>query len=349
MKPERLVLAVLLLAVVPPARAASRAPTYHVAARISPGGDGGWDYLTFDAAGRRLYVTRGSHVQVLDAEKGVVVGDITNTGGVHGVAIAPDLGRGFTSNGRDTTVTVFDLKTLATVATIRIPGIGPDAIAFEPTTRRVFTFNGRSGDATAIDAAVDSVVGTVPLGGKPEFAVADGRGRMFVNIEDKSELVEFDPRTLAVLARWPLAPGEEPSGLAIDRKTHRLFSGCGNKHLIAMDADSGRVVADLPIGDGVDAVGFDPATQLVFSSNGEGTLSIAREVNATRVDTVVTVPTQRGARTLALDEKTHRIYLATAQFGEPPAPTADRPHPRPPMVPGSFVILVLDPGPATAH
>jgi YVTN family beta-propeller protein len=351
MKPARVVLAATLLLAVtgPAARAAAHAPAYHIVSRISPGGDGGWDYLTFDPAGRRLFVTRGSHVQVLDAEKGVVVGDIANTGGVHGVALAPDLGRGFTSNGRDTTVTVFDLKTLATVATIRIPGIGPDAIAFEPTTRRVFTFNGHSGDVTAIDAVTDSVVGTVPLGGTPEFAVADGRGHVFVNIEDKSELVEFDPRTLAVIARWPIAPGEGPTGLAMDRQTRRLFVGCGNRHLIAMDADSGRVVADLPIGDGVDAVGFDPATHLVLSSNGEGTLSLAREVSAARLDTLATVLTQRGARTLALDEKTHRIYLATAQFGDPPPPTADRPHPRRPMVPGSFVILVLDPGPASTH
>jgi len=327
-----------------PGHAVADTAGYRVVARIAPGGEGGWDYLTLDAAGHRLFVTRATRVQVVDLERGALIGEIPNTGGVHGVALAPDLGRGFTSNGRDTTVTIFDLRSLATLSTVRIPGLVPDAIAYDSVSHRVFTFNGRSDDATALEAATGAVVGTVALGGKPEFAVADGRGRMFVNLEDQNALVGFDTRTLEVRSRWPLAPGTEPTGLAIDRDRRRLFAGCNNQRLIALDADSGRVVADLPIGAVVDGVAFDHATRLIFSSNGDGTLTIVREDSADRFTTLGSVPTQRGARTLALDERTHRVYLATAQFGETPPATPEQPHPRPPLVPGSFVILVLGPG-----
>ncbi|MEJ7811428.1 MAG: YncE family protein [Gemmatimonadaceae bacterium] len=344
--------AALLLAPLPAARAQQRTPAakkaqkqsaqYHVAKQIAAGGEGGWDYLAVDTAAHRVYVSHATHVVVLDADRDSVVGDIPNTPGVHGIALAPALGRGWTSNGRDSSVTVFDLKTLATKSTIKVTGRNPDAILYEPVTRRVFTFNGGSASATAIDAATDSVLGTIPLGGKPEFARADGEGSVFVNIEDTGELVKFDARTLAVRARWPLAPCEEPTGLAFDRAHARLFAVCSNKLMAVVDTRTGRLVKTLPIGEGSDGAAFDPATQLAFSSNGEGTLTVVHEDAPDRFTVVGTVPTQRGARTIVLDERTHRLYTATARYGEAPAPTADRPRPRPPMIPGSFTILVLE-------
>jgi DNA-binding beta-propeller fold protein YncE len=315
--------------------------TYHVVGRIPLAGEGGWDYLTVDAAARRLYVSRSTHVAVIDLDRDSVVGDIANTAGVHGIALAPDLGRGFTSNGRDSTVTIFDLTSLATLSTVTVTGRNPDAIAYDPASRRVFTFNGGGANATALDARAGTVLGTIALGGKPEFAVSDGRGRMYVNIEDKSEVVSFDTRTLAVQAHWPLAPCEDPTGLAIDRVHRRLFSVCGNRLMAILDADAGRVLATLPIGGGVDGAAFDSTAQLAFSSNGEGTLTVVREDSPTSFRVVETDSTQRGARTIALDAITHRLYLTTAQFGPAPVPTAERPRPRPSMVPGSVVVLVL--------
>jgi DNA-binding beta-propeller fold protein YncE len=283
-------------------------------------------------------------VQVIALDGDTLVGDIGDTPGVHGVALVPELGRGFTSNGRDSSVTVFDLKTLAALGTVKVGGRNPDAIIYDATTRRVFTFNGGSASATAIDAASGQVVGSVALGGKPEFAVSDGAGKVYVNIEDKGELVTLDPRALRVIARWPLAPCEGPTGLAIDRAKHRLFSVCGNRQMAVSDPGAKRVVATLPIGAGVDGVAFDQATHLAFSSNGEGTLTVVRQDAPDRYRVAETVPTQRGARTVALDPTTHRIFTATAQFGPPPAPTPDRPRPRPSMLPGSFFVLVLGPG-----
>lgn len=335
----------LAAAAVAPATAApetaAKAP-YVAAGKIAVGGDGGWDYLVADGASHRLFVTRGTHVQVIDLETGKLAGDIPGTEGVHGVALAPEFGVGFTSDGRANAVTVFDHATLAVTRRIAVEGRNPDAIVYDPTTKRVFTMNGRSGDATAIDAKTNAVVGTVALGGKPEFAVADG-GKIFVNIEDKNAMVRFDAATLKVEATWPLAGCEEPSGLAIDRVGQRLFAVCGNKTMAVVDAKDGRVLATPPIGAGVDAAAFDPRTKLAFASNGAGTLTIVREERPGQFAVVADVPTQRGARTMALDETTHRVYLPTAEFGAPPAPTAERPHPRPPMVPGTFAILVLQP------
>ena len=334
--------AVCGLLATPSLTAGADASGYKVTKQFKLGGEGGWDDLTVDPDAHRLYVGRSTRLQVIDVDSGKVVGEIPNTPGIHAVALAPEFGRGFTSNGRDSSVTVFDLKTLATVTRIPIDAQNPDAILYEPVSKRIFTFNGRSRNATAIDAASDSVVGTVPLGGKPEAAVADGHGHVFVNLEDSSAVVGFDARSLKTESRWPIAPGEEPSGLAIDREHHRLFSGCGNQKMMVIDDESGKVVADLPIGKGVDGTAFDPGTGLAFSSNGEGTLTVVREASPSKFEVVGNVTTQRGARTLALDPKSHRIYLATASFGEPPAPTPDRPHPRPPMLPDSFVILVLE-------
>lgn len=319
------------------------APNYHVASKVKLGREGGWDYLIVDTVGHRVFISRGSHTLVVDARTDSVVGDIMDTPGVHGIAFAYDLGRGYTSNGRDSTITVFDLKTLAQVARIHTTGVNPDAIVYDDFSHRVFAFNGRSQDATAIDAATNTVAGSIPLGGKPEFAVVDGKGTLWVNIEDKSEIARVDTKSLTVTARWALAPCEEPSGLAMDRESRRLFSVCSNKLMAMVDADNGKVVATIATGDGTDAAAFDPATKLAFASNGEGTLTVVHEDSPATVHVVQNVTTQRGARTMALDPQTHTLYTVTADFGPPPAPTADRPRPRPTMIPDSFTLLVLKP------
>lgn len=308
---------------------------YHLSKTIPVAGDEGWDYVTVDSNARRVYVSHGNHVVVLDAESGSVVGDIPDTQGVHGIALAPDLSRGFTSNGRANTVTIFDLKTLKPLGTVKT-GANPDAIVYDSVSKRVFSMNGRSQDTTAINATDGTVAGTIALGGKPEFAVADGKGNIFVNIEDKSELVQFDPQKLTVLNRWPLAPCTEPSGLAMDLNSRRLFAGCDNKMVAVVNADSGKVVATPAIGDGVDANAFDPTTNFVFASNGEGTLTVIHEDSPDKFSVVENVPTKKSARTMGLDLKTHNIFLPAADF-DPPAPGERRGK----MKPGSFAILVL--------
>jgi len=319
---------------------AAAGPGYHVATTYKVGGDGGWDYLNADSDARRLYISRGTHVIVLDADSGKSVGDIPDTPGVHGIALAPELGKGFTSNGREGTVSIFDIKTLAPGNKVKV-GDNPDAILYDPATKRVFTFNGRSQDSTAIDAASGKVLGTIKLDGKPEFAASDAKGEIFVNIEDKSELVAIDPNKLEVKAKWPLAPCTEPSGLAIDRKNRRLFVGCDNKMMAVVDADSGKVLATPAIGDGVDATAFDPGTGLAFASCGEGELTVVKEESPDKFSVEENVKTEQGARTLALDTKTHNVFVVTAKFGPPPAATADNPHPRRTILPDSFVVLVL--------
>ncbi len=316
--------------------------SYKVVQKVAVGGEGGWDYLTVDAPARRLYVTRSTRVMVFDADTLAQVGEIPNTAGVHGVALAPDLGRGFASNGRASSVTIFDLKTLKPLDEVKVTGENPDAILYDGPSKQVFAFNGRSANVTVLDGASGRVNATVALGGKPEFAATDLQGRVYVNIEDKSEVVVLDARKPEVLKRWPLAPCEEPSGMAIDRQHGRIFVGCSNRMMAVVDTATGSVVATVPIGDGVDANAFDTARGLAFSSNGEGSLTVARQDSPDRYTVAETVQTQRGARTMALDEKTHRIFLATADFGPPPSPTAEQPHPRPSLVPGSFTLLVVD-------
>jgi len=315
-------------------------PNLHVIKTYKLGGEGGWDYLKIDPDSRRLYISRATHVIVIDADSGKPVGDIPDTPGVHGIALAPDLGRGFTSNGREGTVTIFDLNTLKPITKVKA-GENPDAIVFDSSTKRVFTFNGRSGDSTAIDAATGEVVGKIPLEGKPEFAVSTGTGEIFVNLEDKSELLALDPKDLKVKSRWPLAPCQEPSGLAMDVKNRRLFAGCDNKMMAVINADTGKVITTLPIGDGVDANGFDPDTGFAFASCGEGVLTVVHEDSPENFSVAQSVPTERGARTMALDSKTHQIFLVTAKFGPRPEPTAQQPHPRPAILPDSFVVLVV--------
>jgi DNA-binding beta-propeller fold protein YncE len=345
MRPARVSLIVMLSLAVPGSTPAApvEGARYHADGQIVLGGEGGWDYLTADPVARRLYVTHGTRVLVVDLDRRIVVVELPGTRGVHGVALAPGLRRGFTSNGFDSTVTIFDLDSLKLLSTVRIPGRNPDAILFEPATRRVLVFNGGSGTTTALDAATGEVLGTLTLGGKPEFAVADGHGGVFVNLEDSSTVVAFDAATLAPRSRWPLAPGEEPTGLAIDRAHQRLFVGCHNQQMIVMDSGSGRVVASVAIGAGVDGVAFDSTAALAFSSNGDGTLTVVKEESPERFSVVANVATRRGARTLALDPVTHRVYLVTADFGPTPPATPEHPRPRPPMVPNTFQVLIYSP------
>ncbi|HYL30914.1 MAG TPA: hypothetical protein VEU27_13435 [Gemmatimonadales bacterium] len=299
-----------------------------------------WDYMTLDPARRRLFIAHDSEVTVVDADWLTVTGRIPGTQGVHGVALAPDLGRGYASDGRDSTVTIFDLASLRVVGRIGVTGRQPDAIAYDSVSRRVFTFNGGSGNATAIDAERGAVAGTIPLGGRPEFAVADGRGHMFVNLEDRDSLLSFETRTLKPVARWPLAPCAAPSALAMDRDRRLLFVGCRNRLLAVVDADHGTVLGTLPIGAGVDAVVFDPTTREVLSANGEGTLTVGAPDAAGRYQVEATVPTAPGARTLAFDPETRRIFLVTADFSPPPA---GEPQARPQAIPGTFALLVYAP------
>jgi DNA-binding beta-propeller fold protein YncE len=316
---------------------AARTPAYHVMKKMKTGGEGGWDYLTMDPQARRLYISRSDHVDVIDADSGSKVGEIGNTAGVHGIALAPRLNRGFTSNGRDGTVTIFDLKSLKEVGRVTV-GTGPDCILYDPATQRVFTMNGRSQDATAVDAATGQVAGTIALGGRPEFGVADGKGEVFVNLEDKSELLALDAKKLSVLHQWPLAPGEGPSGLAMDPAHRRLFSVCGNQKMVVLDADDGHVVATPDIGQGPDAAAFDTKRQLAFSSNGrDGTLTVIHEDTPDKFTVVATVPTQLGARTMALDSKTGHVFLVTAEVA--PTPEGTEAPRRRSFVPGSFTIL----------
>ena len=326
----------------PAARPVPPTPHYHLVRTIPLASDLGWDYLTLDSAVRRLYVTRQGHVDVLDVDSGQLVGQITGTDGVHGVALAPELGRGWTSNGSDNSITVFDLATLAPQGRIAV-GKGPDCIVYDPATKRVFTFNGGSHDATAVDAVSGTVLGTVPLGGKPEFAVADGRGKIFDNVEDTSEVVALDTQALTVKARWPLAPVSGPSGIALDGASRRLFSVGGNGMMSVLDADTGRMVAMPAIGQGPDACAFDPATRVAFSSNGRGgTLTLVQEQSPQTFSVVDTVTTQVGARTMALDGKTHHVFLITAQYAPMSASVAPR---RRVILPGSVVLLEFAPGP----
>ena len=327
---------VLLVAAV----AIAAAPGYHVIKTYKLGGEGGWDYLTTDASARRLYISRSTKVVVMDLDSGKTVGEIEDTPGVHGIALANDLGRGFVSNGREGTVSIFDPITLKTSSKVKV-GENPDAILYDPATKRVFAFNGRSKDATAIDATNGTVLGTIKLGGKPEFAASDGKGEVFVNIEDTSETLAIDPKKLEVKARWLLAPCTEPSGLAMDRKNRRLFVGCDNKMMAVVNADNGKVVATLPISEGVDATAFDDETGFAFASCGEGVLTVVHEDSPDKFSVAENVKTQQGARTMALDPKTQNVITVSAKFGDPPAATVDNPHPRRTILPDTFVVLVL--------
>ncbi len=320
-------------------RAAAQSP-YTLLKQIPIGGEGGWDYLSVDAGSRRLYVTHATKVVVIDLDEGSVFGEIADTPGVHGFAIAPELGLGFSSNGRESKASIVDLKTLKTVSKVDT-GENPDAILYVPGRQEVYTFNGRSRSATVFEAKTGKLVATIPLPGKPEFAVLDEKaGRIYDNIEDRSEVIAIDAVRHAIVSTWPLAPGEEASGMAIDLEHHRLFLGCSNKMMMMMDSATGKVLATVPIGDGVDANAYDPATRLAFSSTGEGTVTIAREEPSGRLMVVQLLATARGSRTMALDSKTHNIYLAAADFEKSEGPSTETSRQRPKIVPGSFKVLV---------
>jgi YVTN family beta-propeller protein len=309
---------------------------YHVIKTVSVPGDGGWDYLTVDAAGRRVYVSHATRVEVLDADTGAIQGQIADTAGVHGIAVAADLGRGFTSNGRTNNVTVFDLKSLKPLGTVPT-GKNPDCIIYDPATRQVFAFNGRDASVTVIDAATSKVAGTIDLGGQPEFAAADGAGHVFVNLEDKNEVLRLDAKKMKVLDRWPIAPATAPCSMAIDPATHRLFVGCRSKSLVVLDSESGRVVATLPIGERVDAGAFDPEMKVVFCSCGDGTVTVVRQETPDQYAVVETIQTRPQSKTMALDPKTHKLFLPAAEYNALTGGGRGRPT----MVPSSFVVLMF--------
>lgn len=318
-------------------------PQYHIAHEVALPGDEGWDYLTYEQGGHRLFIAHGSQVQVLDTHQLTLAGTIPDTPGVHGVALAPDLGRGYVSAGRTSVIVVFDLKTLARLKEIKSTGENPDAIVYDEPTHRVFAFNGRGRSATVIDAKSDTAVGTIPLDAKPEFSVSDGEGHVYVNLEDKSSIAVIDSRGMSVSTVWPIEGCEEPSALAMDRAGKRLFAGCGNKVMAVVDATSGKVLGTAPIGEGVDAAAWDPGARLAFASCGEGVITAVAVKPSGAPEVAQSIQTQRGARTMALDEHSHRLFTVTANFGPPPAATPEHPHPRPPILPGSFRVLVLEP------
>jgi DNA-binding beta-propeller fold protein YncE len=338
------VLAALSLALLAPARTAiapqsTGASGYHLVKKVKLGGSGGWDYLEVDPATHRLFISRATHVIVFDPGQEKIIGDIPDTQGVHGIAFANEFNKGFTTDGRSADSTMFDLASLKTLGIIKTDK-DSDAIIYDPFSKRVFTFNGDANTSTAIDAQSGKAIGTLPLGGGPEFGATDGKGKMFVNLEDKSSLVKFDATSLKVENTWALAPCESPSGLAIDAAHEILIVGCHNKLMAFVDGNSGKVLGTVAIGQGVDANRFDPVTGYAFASCGDGTLTIAHEDSTSKFSTVEMIQTQRGARTMALDYATHVLYLVTADFGPSAAATPQNPRPRASIVPDTFTLLV---------
>jgi DNA-binding beta-propeller fold protein YncE len=338
---RRLAVALAVLALGPWVGVRAAEGPYRQSKEIAIGGEGGWDYLSVDAAARRLYVSHATKVVVIDIDKDAVVGEIAPTPGVHGIALAPDLGRGFVSNGREATASIIDLKTLQIVGTVKT-GENPDAILYEPVHKEVYAFNGRGKSATVFDAKTGEVRATILLPGKPEFAVFDEEaGRVYNNIEDTSQLVAIDTATHAVVATWAIAPGEEASGLAFDPEGRRLFVGCSNNLMLMVDATSGKVLASVPIGPGVDANAFDPGTGLAFASSSDGTLTVARPEGKDKLAVVQTLATPKRSRTMTLDPKTHQLYVAAADFEPPTTGPAGRPQ-RPRVLAGSFRVVVYE-------
>jgi len=315
------------------------AAPYHLLNTINIGGEGGWDYLSVDPGGERLYVSHGTRVEVVDLKTRKLIGTIMDTPGVHGIEVMPSANRGYITCGRNNTCVVFDLKTLKPIGPPIPTGPKPDALLVDKFSNRVFLFSNEGGKSTVLDAKTGAVVGTADLGGDVEAPATDGKGHIFVNIEDKSQVIEFDAKTLAVLQRHSVAPGEEPTGLAYDPKTNRLFSGCANEKLVVTDSKTGKRVAVLPTAKGTDGVGFDPATRNIITSNGSGTFTVLHEDTPNKFSVVANVPSARGARTMSLDPKTGHLFTVTADYGSTPAPTKENPRPRPGIVPGTFRVL----------
>jgi DNA-binding beta-propeller fold protein YncE len=330
------------LAIPSPAAPAGEGSVYRVSRTFRIGGEGSWDYLAVDEANRHLFVSHATQVDVVDLESGKLVATIKNTPGVHGIAIASKPGRGFISCGKANTIVVFDLKTLA--ETSRVPtGEGPDAIMFDSASNHVFAMNGHGSSATVVDADKLSVAGTIPLGGKPEFTVADGKGAAFVNLEDKDSVSRYDTAKMQVTATWPLAPCKGPGSMAMDKKSNRLFIGCGNDLMVVVDAANGKVVAKVPVGHGVDAAVFESHAGLIFESSGDGKVTIVHEDSPDKYSVAGIVSTATGAKTMTRDPKTHNMYLPVADFGPLPAPTKETPKPKAPVLPGTFRIIELVP------
>ena len=338
MSVKQAVLPFILISSIAVGSALASTPNYAVLKKFSLAGEGGWDYMAIDSATHRLFISRSTRVQVMDIDNGKLIGEIPGTVGVHGIALDHRLGRGYTSNGRENTVTVFDLKSLKEISKIKVPGNNPDGILFDSASNRVFTFNGKSHDATAIDVSTNKVVGTIPLPGKPEFPQSDGKGSVFVNIEDKSEINQIDTKALKVTKSWSIAPAEGPSGLAIDVAHHQLFSVTDGLMAIS-DTTAGKLFQTTKIGNGPDAAAYDASFGVAFSSNGDdGTLSVVVRKPNGAFETVQTLATQKGARTMALDSKTHKIYLISAELAPPEAGSR-----RPTAKPNSTMILVVGP------
>ncbi len=317
----------------------STAQTFHLVKKTVIGGEGGWDYLSVDHENRRIYVSHSTQVEVLNADTHEKIGLITGLQGVHGVIAVSKTGRGITTNGRSNTATIFDLKTLKPI--IELPtGKNPDALLYDKFSKRVFIFNHSDVTATAIDIAEGKVVGTIDLGGTAlEAGVSDENGTIFVNLEESNEIVAFDATTLVMKSKWKISPCEEPTGIAIDKKNKRLFSVCHSGVMMVIDSEKGNVIAEVPIGKRVDGVVFDPTLSMAFSSNGEGTITVVKEVSPNEFKVIETIKTEPGARTIALDSKTHHVFVSTAQYGETPQPTTEIPNPRPKVMPGTFMVL----------
>jgi DNA-binding beta-propeller fold protein YncE len=323
--------------------AAQASPQYRIVQTLQLPGEGGWDYLALEEGAHRLFIAHGNHVDVIDTQSLVRVAQISDTPGVHGIALAPELGRGYISAGGAGTVVVFDLTTFARLKDVKATGDNPDAIVYDAPSRRVFAFNGRGRNATVIDALSNEVIGSIALDAKPEFARSDGRGHLYVNLEDTSSIAVIDTRSLTLLSVWPITGCEGPSGLAIDTTAQRLFSVCDNHIMAVVDARNGKILGSAPIGEGPDAAGYDPKLRLAFASCGEGVLNAVSVAAEGAAHAAQALKTQRGARTMALDEESHRIFLVTADFGPPPLASAAHPHPRPSILPGTFRLLVIAP------
>lgn len=315
---------------------------YRIANKFHVDGDGGWDYLNADESTGRIFISHNTVVNVIDEKDGKLLGTIPDTKGVHGIAIASDLNKAFISNGRDSSVTIIDLTSLAFITKVTVTGQNPDAIIYDPFSHNVFAYNGRTANATVIDGSANKVIATIKLDGKPENSVSDGKGKVYVNIEDKSEISLINSKTNQVEQTWSIAPGEEASGLALDNETHRLFAVCSNKLMIVMDALSGKVITSLPIGNGSDGAAFDPALKRAYSSNGEGTLTVVQEISPDEFKVLENVPTQQGARTITVDKKTHHVFMSTAEY-EAATPSAGNTNRRPAVKPGTFTILDVAP------
>jgi len=317
-------------------------PSYKIIKKISVAGDGGWDYLAVDEIAQNLFLSHGSVVNVVNLKTNETIATIPDTKGVHGIAIANDLNKGFISNGRDTSITVFDLSKLTIIEKVKIKGINPDAILYDQFSHKVFAYNGRSNDATVLDAKTNQIIGTIKLSGKPEFSVTDGKGNIYVNIEDKSLITVIDATTLKIKNVWSIAPGEEPTGLALDTKHERLFAVCDNKMMVVVNAENGKVITTVPIGEGCDGVSFDQDKGMLFSSNGEGTVTAIKQENENVYKVAETISTQKGARTITLNKTTHQLYLPVAEYGKMQEPTKENPNPRPTTTSNTFSVLVIE-------